>query len=439
MAEEDEHIASYWADGKIVAQKVRGRDKAFFILGDFKKAGLFGDNIWAPHPKKNVVVVEGELDALAVSQAQGNEWPVVSVPNGANGAVSAFKKNLEYLEGFKSVVIMFDMDEPGQKAARECAEILQVGKVSIASLPLKDACDMLRAGREHEIVKSMWAAKPFMPDGLLTGEAIWDAMTAEDDEDTIPYPYAQLNNWTAGGMRTGALYVWTSGTGMGKSTILGEIALDLTRRDVKVGYLALEETGKQTGARMLSIILGQPLQLLKGKERTELILEHREDVKSFEDRVVIYDHFGMKKDESLIKKVRFMVKAMDCKVIILDHISLVVSAMGDTNERVVLDKLMTDLRTLVSETGCCMHVVSHLSRGSKHDASHEEGGVIKLADLRGSHSIAQLADGVFALQGGEENMIKLVALKQRINGKTGKVCQLSYNPNTGRLAEVGVF
>jgi twinkle protein len=170
-----------------------------------------------------------------------------------------------------------------------------------------------------------------------------------------------------------------------------------------------------------------------------MILEHREEVKSFEDRVVIYDHFGMKKDESLIKKVRFMVKAMDCKVIILDHISLVVSAMGDTNERVVLDKLMTDLRTLVSETGCCMHVVSHLSRGSKHDASHEEGGVIKLADLRGSHSIAQLADGVFALQGGEENMIKLVALKQRINGKTGKVCQLSYNPNTGRLAEVGVF
>ena len=59
----------------------------------------------------------------------------------------AIKRNIEFVEGFKKVVILFDMDEPGQKAAEEVAEILTPGKACIAQLPLKDASDMLVANR----------------------------------------------------------------------------------------------------------------------------------------------------------------------------------------------------------------------------------------------------------------------------------------------------
>ena len=82
-------IANYIKDGKIVAQKLRFADKTFSIVGEGKKnLGLYGQHLWRDGGKK-VVVTEGEIDALTVSQLQGNKWPVVSVPNGAQGAKKA--------------------------------------------------------------------------------------------------------------------------------------------------------------------------------------------------------------------------------------------------------------------------------------------------------------------------------------------------------------
>jgi twinkle protein len=58
------------------------------------------------------VVTEGEIDAMSVSQAFGNRWPAVSLPNGAQSAKKAIQRSLEYLTSFDEVVLAFDMDEP---------------------------------------------------------------------------------------------------------------------------------------------------------------------------------------------------------------------------------------------------------------------------------------------------------------------------------------
>ena len=64
---------------------------------------------------------------------------------------------------------MFDQDEQGQKAAIECAKLLTPSKAKIASLPLKDPNEMLLAGQEDKLVKAMWDAKPYIPDGIVLG------------------------------------------------------------------------------------------------------------------------------------------------------------------------------------------------------------------------------------------------------------------------------
>src|SRR5690606_19316419 len=112
------------------------------------------------------------IDALTVSQLQGNKWPVVSIPNGAQGAAKAIKKSLDWIEGFEKVVFMFDMDEAGQLAAKECAKLITPGKAYIASLPLKDANEMLLAGRGKEVIDAIWDAKAFRPDGIVYGSDI---------------------------------------------------------------------------------------------------------------------------------------------------------------------------------------------------------------------------------------------------------------------------
>ena len=141
-------LAPYFSGNQLVAQKMRDADKNFVTLGDFKSADLFGQQLWRDGGKK-VVVTEGEIDCMTVSQLQGNKWPVVSVPNGAQGAKKALQKHLEWLEQFEEVVLLFDMDEPGLAAMAECAPLFTPGKCKLASLPngFKDPNEMLLAGR----------------------------------------------------------------------------------------------------------------------------------------------------------------------------------------------------------------------------------------------------------------------------------------------------
>uniref|UniRef100_UPI0010701DE1 toprim domain-containing protein n=1 Tax=Proteus mirabilis TaxID=584 RepID=UPI0010701DE1 len=109
-------IANYRRDGEIVAQKMRYPDKKFSFIGDSKGCGLYGQHLY--NPGRRLVITEGEIDAITVAQALSLKWPVVSVPNGAQGAAKCIARELEWVEGFDEVVLMFDMDEPGQKAAQ---------------------------------------------------------------------------------------------------------------------------------------------------------------------------------------------------------------------------------------------------------------------------------------------------------------------------------
>ena len=134
-----------------------------------------------------------------------------------------------------------------------------------------------------------------------------------------------------------------------------------------------------------------------------------------------------------------MVKGLDCKVIFLDHISIVISGLETTDERRLIDVTMTQLRKLCEELNCCMFVVSHLKRPDSK-FGHEEGTQTSLSHLRGSHSLAQLSDAVIGFERNqqhetESNMMTVRVLKNRFSGETGVASTLFYNKDTGRLTE----
>ena len=207
-------VANYYDDnGNIVGQKLRFPDKSFAVLGKLANH-LFGSQLWSSG--KKIVITEGEIDCLTVSQLQSNKWPVVSIPNGAQAAKKAIEANLEYLDRFEEVVLMFDMDEPGRKACEECAKVLPAGKAFIANLPLKDPNECLLEGKGSEVIQAIWNAKPYRPDGIVAGTDLYEKCVTDIDDlkDSVEYPWVALQNKTKGA-RHGELYVFTSGSGMG--------------------------------------------------------------------------------------------------------------------------------------------------------------------------------------------------------------------------------
>lgn len=432
------HYANYYSDvGEYIAAKVRSTGKQFHIEGDASSMPLYGQWLWKPNPNKKIIITEGEVDALSVSQLQKNRWPVVSVTNGAQSALKTCRKNFDYLDGFQHVVIMFDMDEPGRRAAQQVAELFEPGKASIAQLPCKDANECLLEGKGDKVIDAIFNSKPYRPDGIVGTEDLFERLTTKQPDPIAQFPWQCLND-RLGGMFERQLITLTAGSGAGKSQIAREIAYKLVNDGHAVGLLMLEESVEATAYEMLSLHLGKRLRL-RGRvdyDQKEVSLAYDE---FFKDKpVYFYDHFGSMEIDNLLSRVRYMVQGLGCKVVVLDHLSIVVSGLDGEDERKLIDRAMTRLRMLVEQTGVCMILISHLKRLQGNEG-HEDGMEIKLSHLRGSGAIGQLSDVVLGVerdqQSSHSNEVDLRIIKSRLYGETGLAGRLVYNTVTGRLEE----
>jgi twinkle protein len=147
-------------------------------------------------------------------------------------------------------------------------------------------------------------------------------------------------------------------------------------------------------------------------------------------------------NDEILSRVEHLASAKDCKWIIIDHLSILVSGQEVDDERKSIDILMTKLRKLVEQTKVGMLLVSHLRRPSG-DRDFNNGREVSLGHLRGSASIAQLSDSVIALERDQQaddpslaNVVKVRILKNRYCGTLGVACHLFYNKETGRIKQI---
>ena len=431
-------IANYYDSNKVlVAQHLRYPDKTFTWIGDINKVLLFGQHLWNSGGQR-LIITEGEIDCLTISQAFKNSWPVVSVPNGASSAAKFVKRSLEFVSSFGTVVLAFDDDEPGRKAVEEVAALLPPGKVRVMSYDgFKDANELALNAGFSRIPGRVFEAKPYRPDGIISGMELWEEVLSPP-QGGIDLIYPVLSEKLMGFV-PGELVMVTAGSGIGKSTFVHEIGFDFLMKDQVLGVLALEESPRRAAERYLSIYLNRPLHLSR-QGVTEEQLREAFDKTVGSGRFWIYRHFGSTQIDNLLAKIRYMVVGLGVRWILLDHISIVVSGLDEgiaESERRLLDKLMTRLRALVEETGCGVVSVVHLKR-PEQGKSYNEGRQISLTDLRGSAALEQLSDTVIALERNQQaeedaDVSRVRILKSRRTGNVGLADTLIYNRETGRL------
>lgn len=438
------HIANYCdASGRVVAQKTRRANKLFAWMGERGSClPLYGQHLWTAG--KSIVITEGEIDCLSVAQAFGLKYAVVSLPDGAQSAPKAISKAYEWLCGFDKIVLCFDQDEPGQKAAQQVAEMLPVGKVFIMRLQRKDANEVLVNDGPAPITAAFWNAQEWRPDGIISGKEF----NKENLKSAIVYGYSlpwPVVNERLYGIREGELTLLTAGSGIGKSTLAREMAFHLHKQHgLTIGNIFLEEATTTTAQAYVALDNNVPLhELRKDPSRLSDAQWDKSIHGVLHDRMYFYDHFGSLESDRLLSKIRYMRSALKCNFVVLDHISIVVSGMTSSGEgeRRDIDVLMTKLRSLIQETGLGVIAIVHLRQPD--GKPHEEGGRVTLRDMRGSGSLKQLADSVWALERNQqdpENKDKSVIriLKDRYSGNVGEADQLLYNCQ-GRMVSQGAF
>ena len=432
--------------GAKIATKTRyTKLKEFSLQGNTKLAGLFGEHLF--NKNKYIIITEGELDCLSAYQmfkTDRYETPVVSIKNGITSAVKDIKGSLDWLEQFDNVIINFDNDEQGREGALKVAELFSPGKCKILNLPneYKDASDCLSKNKIQVYTKAFWDAKLYAPDGIINANILFDEITKPTLKSFVQYPFEGINKLTYG-IRPSELITFTAGSGLGKTQVMREIVHHMIKSTKdNIGLLMLEETPVITSKGLMSVEANQRLHLPD-------VHVSKEEMKTYFDatvgtgRVFMFDHFGSNSIDNIVSRVRYLAKGLDCKYIIIDHVSIIVSDQSHGDERRALDEIMTRLRTLVQETGVSMIVVSHLRRPD--GKGHEEGAATSLSQLRGSASIGQLSDMVIGLERDAQNddpeirnTTRVRVLKNRFAGLTGPCCNLQYDVDTGRLKEVNL-
>ena len=331
---------------------------------------------------------------------------------------------------------MFDNDDAGRKAALECIEILPPAKAKIATLPLKDASDMLVKGMVKELKEAVYSAKTHRPDGVLEGSDIDLESLKVATPRGFQLPYEQLSDMMHG-IRKRELCVLTAGSGIGKTTLAREIGYHLiTAHDQKVGWIMLEESLAKSAQSLIALDNGVPVGDLT--EQPDLIAADAWS-KSYGRLVApsaFYDSWGSTEVDNIIAKMRYLAVGAECDFIVLDHVSIVVSGL-EIDERKALDILMTRIRSEVVEaTGVGVIAISHLKRNNSKE-SFNEGGQVSITDLRGSAGIEQLSDFIIAAERDQQSDnpcgTKLRILKNRPFGVVGPAGHCEYVPHTGRL------
>ena len=109
------------------------------------------------------------------------------------------------------------------------------------------------------MLKNWWSAESYTPAGIMNLANLGDQLYEEEYCETIPYPWSAMNEKTYG-MRTGELVTFTSGAGMGKSSIMRELMHHILKNsNDNIGILALEESTKNTAFNIMSVEANQRL------------------------------------------------------------------------------------------------------------------------------------------------------------------------------------
>lgn len=437
--DDGKHYYPYTDEGGTrVAVKIRSvAEKSFSIGGSFKDATLFGQHLFHGGGKY-VTVYEGELDALAGYQLTGSQWPSVSIRNGAQAALKDCKAQYEWLNSFESVVICFDADEPGKKAAKEVAELFgNKAKIVQHKSGFKDACDYLAGGATKDFVNAWWKAEEYRPEGVVTVSDIKERLLTPPTPG-VDWAFPSLTKLTYG-RRKGELYAFGAGVGIGKTDVFTQqIAYDIDKLGKKVGVIYLEQNVVETVQRVAGK-LDQRLYHIPDAEWTRE--QYINSIDSIESRQQLYlmEHFGAMDWASVKNIIQYFAKVYDIEMIYLDHLTAL--SANESDERRALDGIMADMASLAQSEGLIIHFISHLT--TPDGKPHEEGGRVMEKHFTGSRAIARWAHYMFGLERDKQaedpvqrQTTTFRVLKDRFTGRaTAAKFGLFYNQQTGMLNE----
>lgn len=416
-------IFPYYKNGVLVNRKNRDIIEKHKMSQDKEaEPTLFNrDNI----DSDTLLITEGEFDTMALYQYG---LKAVSVPNGCDGR-TWIDEEWDFLETFKKIIICFDNDKAGQKAAVEVAHKLGLWRCQIALFPFKDANECLCKGVDRKtIYEALEAAKVLSPEAVVSpmefnekiqylfeqGTKLFGISTAWDELTDI------IKGW-----RGSELTIWTGKNGSGKSTILNQHLIDLGHK----GEKSCIYSGEMSPERYLRWAIIQFLAKANPtKEEIEYVLNW------MNGKLYTLNVTSIIEPDKLLTNFEYVARRYGVRHFMVDSLMKIkLNSADEYNEQANFVNMLCDFS---KKYNAHTHLVVH---PRKTPLDRDEPGKV---DVKGSSHITDLADNVIVMYRLDETMkeklrskgkmaadTKLFVKKNREYGSEG-VVNFYFNENT---------
>lgn len=451
-------IFPIYENGKVVKQKLRSKTNKSVMtqLGKTDSSMLFGQNAFSPNKQIPVIVTEGEYDALSMYQMTG--LPSVSIVRGIGGAYKELLANLEWLSGFKEVLLCFDMDEHGREGVEKCIPLFEPGTVRNVTLPLKDANDMLKAGRQDEIKKLLWNAEIIKPKTIVFPCELEEEVLTRPAYGT-PWPWEFMTKVTYGNRR-GEVYMLAADSSIGKTQFVYEIVANHISNGCKVGLIDLERQNVQTMQRIIGGILNKRIYLPDCTDFDKK--EIAEQLDKLKDSLALYrTESGKLSVENILINIRYLAKAYKMDFFVIDNLTALASCAVGVKDHEAASQTTGQLVQLAKELNVTIFIVNHLVKdpislnaditmpdghnynAAKDGLTWETGRIPGVGHIYGGGKVAKLPDYLIVLARNRMSTDKEIQrtlivkfLKTRMESShEGEEFKLQYDYSTGKLVE----
>lgn len=410
----------YNSSGMVVRHKIRSvRTKSGMRL--VPKGGTWGffGLSTIPDDATQVVLTEGELDAMSVWQATGH--PTISLPNGASSLPVDL---LPMLERFHRIILWMDSDAAGDAGARQFTRKLGLSRVNVVHAgdadDCKDANDWLRQGENLESM--IRRAAPLPHDGVVRfddlRESVFDHLKNKGLRRGVQCQSLPKLNTLLKGHRPGELTILSGHTGIGKTTLLSQLSLDYCLQGVPTMWGSFEIGNVRLAADMLTQLagaLGERGDLLKNYDMWSDRLS--------ELPLLFMKYQGSCSMDMIMDTIEYSNYVHDCGHYLLDNLQFMTYGQGRRGGRSdrfeVMDDALSRLRTFCSKANAHVSLVVHPRKENDNE-------MIQLASVFGSAKATQEADNVIVLQRAKDGIAQLDVKKNRYDGTIGSV-KLSFD------------
>ena len=408
--------------------------------------GFFGWHT-IPADTTEIVITEGEFDAMAVYQATGR--PSISLPSGCRNLPVDV---LPLLERFEKVYLWMDADAPGQEGAQTFAKKIgvnrcylvrtDVGNVNEGSIP-KDANDALLQGKDLEQYIKRATILPH--EGILTFSSLRQSVLHEicHPQEYAGVPVTSLPNFTniIKGFRRGELTIITGPTGSGKTTFLGQLSIDFAEQGVTTLWGSFEIKNTRLMHKLLHQFARGPLPSLNHlREDSPGRIPAMQALNALADRfeslpLYFLKFHGTTEVDGVIDAMDYATYVHDVEHIILDNLQFMLtrdykssrSYAGYYDKFDMQDIALEKFRKFATDRNVHVTIVVHPRK-------EEEGSPLEMSSFYGSAKATQEADTVLILQhNGKSKFVQVK--KNRFDGTLGST-PLYYHSSSGRYGEM---